>query len=174
MSFTMTRVVSESFTLTQAKYLASKVTADMRRCQQLYGHPSDTRINNLGTELALLLRNDYVKTYEFGFVRDSDDERVLTWRYSVDSAGNLRSDDRPGRIVSGVNVSGASFKTYLIKSAAWDNLTEAQQAAIEAMLPVTRHFAPEYGSSLGYWKKDLCYSATGVAMVRESFKLFGT
>ncbi len=38
----MTRAAVESFTLTQAKYLASKVTADMRRCQQLYGEPGTT------------------------------------------------------------------------------------------------------------------------------------
>jgi Bacterial HORMA domain family 1 len=98
MSFSMTRAVVDSFTLTQAKYLASKVTADMRRCQQLYDEPSDAHINNLGTELALLLRDGYVKSYEFGFVRYADDERILTWKYSVDSSGYITSDDRPGRI----------------------------------------------------------------------------
>ncbi|MGI8958356.1 MAG: hypothetical protein ACR2IV_01065, partial [Bryobacteraceae bacterium] len=38
----MTRTASESFTLTHAKYLASKVTADMVRCQQNYGRPSQS------------------------------------------------------------------------------------------------------------------------------------
>jgi len=170
----MTRTVSESFTLTQAKYLASKVTADMRRCQQLYGYPSDTRINNLGTELAILLRDGYVNTFEFGFVRTADDERVLTWRYSVDSAGNLQSNDRPGRIIAGVNIAGATLKSYLVKSSAWYKLTSAQQAAIEAVLPIERTATAEYGSSLGTWQKDLCYSATGVAMVRETFRPHGT
>jgi hypothetical protein len=107
MSFTMTRTVSETFTLTQAKYLASKVAADMRRCQQIYGKPTDSEINDYGTELAILLRDGYVKSYEFGYVRDADEERILTWRYAVDSAGELAANDRPGRIISGVNVSQA-------------------------------------------------------------------
>jgi Bacterial HORMA domain family 1 len=174
MSFSMTRAAVESFTLTQAKYLASKVTADMRRCQQLYGEPDDARINNLGSELALLLRDGYVKSYEFGFIRDADYERILTWKYSVDSSGNLVSDDRPGRIVSGVNVSGTTLRTYLIKSSAWDALSSAQKAAIEATLPITRKDAPEYKSSLGVWQCDLTYSASGVALTRQTFKLYGT
>lgn len=67
MSFTMTRSATDSWTLTNAKYLASKVTADMIRCQQSYGEPSNDRINNYGTELALLLRDNYVESYEFGY-----------------------------------------------------------------------------------------------------------
>src|SRR5437870_569267 len=100
MSFTMTRTASESFTLTHAKYLASKVTADMLRCQQLYGSPSNGQINDYGTELALLLRDGYVAVYEFGFQRN--DQRLVSWRYTVDSSGISATDDRPGRIVSGV------------------------------------------------------------------------
>lgn len=174
MSFTMTRTASESFTLTQAKHLASKVTADMRRCQQLYGQPSDAEINDYGTELALKLRDGYVASYEFGYVRSSDDERVLTWRYSVDSTGNLVSDDRPGRILSGVNITGATMRNRLTHSAAWQRLTEAQQTAYEQSMPFQRVGRPDYGSSLGTWVNDLCYSASGTAMSRQTFKPHGT
>jgi len=174
MSFAMTRTVSESFTLTQAKYLASKVTADMRRCQQLYGKPSDSEINDYGTELAILLRDGYVKSYEFGYVRASDDERILTWRYSVDSSGNLTNNDRPGRILAGVNITGATMRNRMIRSIAWDLLSEEKRDSIEKDLPIQRVGAPDYGSSLGIWQNDLAYSATGVAMVRQTFKLYGT
>lgn len=174
MSFTMTRTLVESFTLTQAKYLASKVTADMRRCQQLYGEPTDERINNLGTELSILLRDGYLKSFEFGYVRKADDERVLTWRYEVDSSGSLTSNDRPGRIISGINISGSTLRTYLNKSSVWYALSEQQQTAIEALLPIKREACAEYKSGLGTWQKDLCYSSTGVAMVRETFKPYGT
>lgn len=173
MSFTMTRTVTESFTMTQAKYLASKLAADMRRCQQVYGEPGDTHLNNLCTELAILLRDGYVKSFEFGYVRISDDERVVTWKYTVDESGNLISNDRPGRVLSGINISGASFRNYLIKSAKWHALTAQQQAAIEATLPIQRVSSPEYGSSLGTWQDDLCYSSSGVAMARKCFKPFG-
>lgn len=174
MSFSMTRTAAESFTLTQAKHLASKVTADMRRCQQLYGNPSDPNINDYGTEIALKLRDKYLATYEFGWVRKADDERVLTWRYSVNTAGTLTNDDRPGRIVAGINISGCSFRTYMNHTSAWWSLTVAERVAYEAMMPIDRTAGPEYGSSLGAWHSDLTYSSTGVAMVRQTFKLYGT
>jgi Bacterial HORMA domain family 1 len=174
MSFSMARTVSESWTLTNAKYLASKVTADMRRCQQLYGEPGDASINDYGTELALKLRDGYVATYEFGYVRASDDERILTWRYSIDSAGNLTSDDRPGRILSGVNISGATMRNRLCHSAAWFNLTAEQRSAYEKSMPFQRTARSDYGSSLGNWHSDLYYASSGTVMSRQTFKLFGT
>ena len=170
----MTRTVSESFTLTQAKYLASKVAADMRRCQQIYGNPSDADINDYGTELAILLRDGYVSTYEFGYVRSVDDERVLTWRYSVNSAGDLVSDNRPGRIISGVNITGATMRNRLCHSSAWFKLTAAERIAVEQAMPFQRTGRADYGSSLGTWVSDLSYSATGVVMNRQTFKLYGT
>ncbi len=170
----MTRSVAETFNLTHAKQLASKVTADMRRCQQLYGHPSDANINDFGTELAILLRDGYVSTYEFGYVRASDDERILTWRYSVDSSGNLSSNDRPGRILSGVNIAGCTFRNRLCHSSTWSLLSQAEQTAIELKLPFQRTPGPDYGSSLGTWMSDLCYSSGGVAMPRQTFKPYGT
>ncbi len=170
----MTRTVAESFTLTQAKYLASKVTADMRRCQQLYGEPSDAEINNYGTELAILLRDGYVASYEFGYVRIADNERVLTWRYTVNTSGDLIADDRPGRILAGVDISGATMRNRLCHSSAWYKLTPEGRKAIEDGLPIHREGRPDYGSSLGVWVSDLCYSASGVAMPRQTFKRFGT
>ena len=117
MSFTMTRTASESFTLTHAKYLASKVTADMLRCRQNYGRPAQADINNYGTELVLLLRDGYVAEYEFGFMQDN--QRLLSWHYVVDSSGISATDDRPGRIVSGIAVADASWFNRLTFSAAW-------------------------------------------------------
>src|SRR5688500_862487 len=60
MSFTMTRNATETFTLISAKYLASKVTSDMRRSSQLHGQPLESEINDYGTELALLLNAGYI------------------------------------------------------------------------------------------------------------------
>ena len=100
MSFTMTRTVAETFTFTNARRLASKVTADMLRFQALYGYPSDAQINNYGTELAILLRDGYVARYEFGYSLDG--KRVLCLQYSVDTSGDLTTDDRPGKLLAHV------------------------------------------------------------------------
>jgi hypothetical protein len=168
MSFTMTRTVSESWSLTYAKYLASKVTSDMWRCQQLYGVPSREDINNYGTELALLLRDGYVETYEFGFLVDS--QRLISWRYAVDTSGNIDADDRPGKIFSGVDVSNASFFNRLCYSNAWYNLSQEERDRIKASLPIQRVAKDGPKDGNGYWQQDRMYSSNGVAMPRSTFR----
>jgi hypothetical protein len=168
MSFTMTRTATESFTLTHAKHLASKVTADMKRCQQLYGRLTDCEINNYGTELALLLRDGYASEYEFGFQRD--DQRVVSWRYVVDSFGLSAVDDRPGRIVSGVDVASTKFFNFLTFSSAWANLSQEERDRIKSDLPIQRITGDPPKDGLGYWESDRSYSASGVSLGRKTFR----
>jgi HORMA domain-containing protein len=170
MSFTMTRTASESFTLTHAKYLASKVTADMLRCQQNYGRPAQDDINNYGTELALLLRDGYVAAYEFGF--SHDDQRLLSWHYVVDSSGISSTDDRPGRIVSGVAVASATWFNQLTFSSAWFALPQAERDRIRGGLPIQRVTKDSPKDGLGYWTSDLSYSANGISLGRRTFRPF--
>lgn len=168
MSFTMTRTASESFTLTHAKYLASKVTADMLRCQQNYGRPTQADINNYGTELALLLRDGYVAAYEFGF--SQDDQRLLSWHYAVDSSGISSTDDRPGRIVSGIAVASAAWFNQLTFSSVWFALLQAERDRICGGLPIQRVTKNGPKDGRGYWANDLNYSASGVSLGRRTFR----
>lgn len=170
MSFTMTRTASESFTLTHAKYLASKVTADMVRCLQNYGRPSQSDINNYGTELALLLRDGYVAAYEFGFAQD--DQRIISWRYLVDSSGLSSTDDRPGRIVSGVAVASATYFNQLTFSDIWFALPQAERDRISAGLPIHRVTREGPKDGRGYWASDLNYASGGVSLGRKTFRPF--
>lgn len=164
----MTQTASESFTLTHAKYLASKVTADMRRCQQNYGRPSNNQINDYGTELALLLRDGYVAEYEFGF--SIDDQRLLSWHYVVRNSDLDTTDDRPGRIVSGVTIAGASFFNQLWYSTAWTALSEAQRELVKKRLPIQRVTKDGLKDGLGYWTNDLSYFSSGVSLGRRTFR----
>lgn len=168
----MTRTVSESFTLTHAKYLASKVTSDMWRCQQLYGRPAADEINNYGTELAILLRDGYVDSYEFGF--QIDDERVLSWRYQVDTSGLNGGDDRPGKIMSGVELVGASFFNRLVYSSAWLRLSQEERNRIKADLPIQRVSKDGPKDGKGYWQQDLRYSSNGTSLPRSTFRPFNS
>lgn len=170
MSFTMTRTASESFTLTHAKYLASKVTADMLRCLQNYGRPAQSDINNYGTELALLLRDDYMEAYEFGF--SQDDQRLLSWRYEVDGSGINSTDDRPGRIVSGVAIANAAWFNQLTFSNTWLALPQAERDRIRAGLPIQRVTKDGPKDGHGYWTNDLNYSASGVSLGRRTFRSY--
>lgn len=170
MSFTMTRTVSESFTLTHAKHLASKVTTDMWRCRQYYGHPSESQINNYGTELALLLRDGYVSSYEFGF--QTENQRIISWRYIAQDSELSAADDRPGGIVSGVDVSKASFFNQMSYSLKWFILGEEEKKKIQETLPVQRVTKDGPKDGLGYWQNDRQYSSNGVSLPRSTFRPF--
>lgn len=171
MSFTMTRTATESFTLTQAKYLASKVTSDMWRCKQLYGRPTEAQINDYGTELALMLRDGYVEAYEFGFKKD--EQRLLSWYYTVDASGNLNAaDDRPGGLTAGIKVDEASWFNFMTWSSKWGQLSQAEKDKVFDSLPIKRPTGEGPKDGLGYWQDDRSYSSSGISLSRKTFRPF--
>lgn len=167
MSFSMTRTVAETFSLTSAKYLASKVTSDMRRCAQTHGRPYESEINEYGTELALLLRDGYISNYEFGFEKDG--RRVLSFFYKVVGGQLVASDDRPGKIYDG-SVSGSSFFNFITRSTKWTLLSQAERDAFNKLSPITRNSGSPPADGNGYWVNDLSYSKDGVALQRKTFR----
>jgi hypothetical protein len=76
MTYSSTSSNTQTFTLTHAKYLASKVATDLKRMQRLYGSPSDYQINNFESELTEFLRNGFLSEVTYGFKRNDN------WIYS--------------------------------------------------------------------------------------------
>ena len=122
MSYSFTATETKTFTLTHAKHLAAKVTADLKRLQRLYGDVSDERIAQFEGEAAELLRQGYLGTVTYGFKRDGSWIEP-TLRYTASDLANGGTDDDPGRVRPGINISGASFHSYLTYSSAWWALT---------------------------------------------------
>jgi hypothetical protein len=139
----------------------------MWRCQQNYGVPSEASINAYGTELALRLRDGFIAKYEFGFVIEND--RLLSWRYTVVNGDLTTADDRPGKIPSGVDISKAQFFNQLTTSAKWDNLSADEKEQWEAFYPFRRQSKSGPKDGPGYWRRDLQYSSNGVLLTRETF-----
>src|SRR3954447_88169 len=145
MSYSYSYTESSTFTVTHARHMAAKVATDLKRMQRFYGHPSDTRIGQFEAEAIELIKAGYLGTVTYGFQRNGNWIEP-TLRYTArDLAGASANDDDPGRIRPGANVSGAVFRSYLAYSAAWDQLTSAQQGAFEATLPFSRKGVPEPG-----------------------------
>ena len=111
----------ESFTIINARKLASKVAADMHLCAQYYGKPSEARIREYAEELAQYLNAGYLQEYEFGYKKDG--KRIVTWRYKVDANGQLTTDDRPGKIVPYVDIAGAVFFNFLTQNSKFFQLS---------------------------------------------------
>jgi hypothetical protein len=61
-----------AFTHTHAVHLATKVAADLKRVQRLYGSPSDVAIAEYAGEMIALLKAGYLGTVTYGYRRDGD------------------------------------------------------------------------------------------------------
>ena len=162
---------STTFTLTHAKHMAAKVSADLKRMQRFYGYPSDISIAQYELEVIELLKAGYLGTLTVGFLRD-DKWIEPTLRYTArDLAGLAALDDDPGRVRPGLNVTGATFYNYLIRSAAWHALSAAEQEAFEKRLPFSRVGKTEPTVN-GYLVDDRIYSAGGRALNRASVQAY--
>lgn len=169
MSFSYTKTATSTFTIIHARYLSSKVAADMHLCASYYGQPSEQRIREYAEELAQYLNEGYVSEYEFGYKKDG--KRVVSWRYRVDANGNLTTDDRPGKVVPYVDITGASFFNFLTPSSRFFNLPASEQARFEGGLPVQRPSGTPPSDGSGYWASDRNYFSGGQGLNRQTFQL---
>lgn len=165
MSYTTT--TTRTNTRTWAAYLASKVAADLKRCQRYYGEPNDEWIDMYVEELTEFLVAGYLKSMEYGFKKS--DKRVVTLLYEVDSRGNL-SDDRSGGVYAHADRTGASWFSFASYSAEYFALSESQKEAFKKKLPFARSsgYGPSDGD--GYWTTDRSYAQDGSGVQRRTFR----
>ena len=171
MSYSFTATETKTFTLTHAKHLAAKVSADLKRLQRLYGHVTDERIAEFEGEVTELLRQGYLGTVTYGFQRD-DNWIEPTLRYTASELAGSSTDDDPGRVSPGRNISGAQFHSYLTYSTAWDALTADQRATVKKQLPLQRVSGTESAVSNGYFADDKSYWSGGRSLGRASVRSY--
>lgn len=168
-SYTITE--SATFTVTHARHMASKVSADLKRMQRFYGHPSDSDITNYENEVIELLKAGYFGTLTVGFLRGGQWIEP-TLRYTArDLAGMAANDDDPGRVLPGRDISGATFHNYMTYSAAWDALLESEKDAFKRRMPFYRTGMAQPTVN-GYMVDDKTYSAGGRALSRASVRAY--
>jgi Bacterial HORMA domain family 1 len=166
MSYSYTK--SDTFTIIHARKLASKVATDMHLCAQYYGNPSEERIRNFAEELAQYLNEGYLQEYEFGYQKN--DKRIVSWRYKVGENGALTTDDRAGKVVPYVDITGASFFNYLTQNSRYFQLSSDQKGNFKAALPIQRGSGEPPSDGSGYWKSDLNYYSGGRGINRQTFQ----
>lgn len=162
-----TYTTSSTFTIANARHVAAKVKTDLKLLQRAYGAPSDSHIEDYGEELAQLLAKGYLGTATFGYRRGSD--WVVALRYTA-ANGTLISDDRAGQIPRGVDITNATFYSYMTYSSKQAALTGAEWARFQATLPIQRNGAPEPGTSGGVWRSETTYSSSGSGVTRTSLR----
>jgi hypothetical protein len=145
---TATATRTAAFTITDARYVGAKIGADLRLMNDLYGHPTLASIDNFAEEAALLLRDSYLRTVDYGFRDESSNAWKLRLRYTA-TAGGYLIDSRPGSLPSTAAVASYDFCSYLCYSASFHNLSALRRAAVLSALPVQRATADEPTSRAG-------------------------
>jgi hypothetical protein len=156
---------TETFTVTHARHIASKVAADLLRFRRFYGHPPINEINEYEEELVALLKDDYLDEVTYGFKRNG--QWVEALKYHALPGGRLVNDD-PGKIRPGVDVSNASFTSFLSRNSRWDNLSVDEKASFKAKLTLKRGYGQEPKLESGSWSTNSTYSAGGQGIGRST------
>jgi Bacterial HORMA domain family 1 len=163
----MSSTHTSTFTVTHAEYLASKIAADLRQMQSLYGKPTDNEIANFQQEVVLLLKEGYLGSIDYGYKKDG--KWVVALSYEANNINGQLIDNNPGRVPVGVNIAGADWYSYLRKSTSFYNLSQAEQEAVESRINIKRHSAsdPQTGLTGQY---DKIYSASDQQINRKVIK----
>lgn len=158
-----------TFTITDAKKIASKVATDLKRIQRFYGDPSEARIRMYEEEIVELMKAGFLYKVTYGFQRD-DKWIEPTLVYTSKDLGSLAGDDDdPGTIRPGANIEGATFKSFLETNSAWSNLSSDEQKTFEDKLTINRT-SGDAPSISGYLKSDKTYSSGGKSLERSVVK----
>lgn len=160
---------TQTTTVTNARYLASKVATDLMRFSRLYGSPTVERINEFEEELTILLKNDAVDNVVYGFKRNGL-WTLASVRYIALPGGALQVDDDPGRIKPNHDVAGAVFTSFMSYSAKWFARTAQERAGIEATLPINRSVGDAPGLERGRWEQDRSYSSGNLGLGRSTVR----
>jgi Bacterial HORMA domain family 1 len=166
MTGTFSVSASTSFTITDARYVCSKMGADLGYLNAVYGRPSLARIEQFVEEAAQLLKHGYLATVDYGF-KDGDVWK-LRLRYRATTGGQL-IDLNPGGIRKTIDVTGLSFYSFLCLTSSWHALTETEQSAFEQTLPFERGEASEPTLGLGSNTTGHGYGRNGTGMTRDLF-----
>ena len=156
-----------TFTRTNAKYIASKIAADLQGMKDYYGKPNESWISDYDEELTELLVGGYLESVEYGFMQNG--QRVVTLYYEVQSDGSL-SDEKSGGVYARTNISGAKWFSFLIYNLNWTSLSDTDRQKIKARIPIKRTTGQEPQDGNGHWVTDREYSSQGVGTQRRTFR----
>jgi hypothetical protein len=159
--------INDTFTITHARHIASRIAADLDLFSRFYGYPDRALIPDYLEEIARHLAKGYMETFEIGFEVAGREVVVGLW-YEVRADGTL-SDNRAGDLPLYVDTSGATPFNYMTYSTAWWRLTDTERAAFKASMPVQRTSAPEPQHNLGAWSTSRSYASGGVGVQRRNF-----
>ena len=160
----MSTTNTNTFTVTHAEYLSSKIAADLQQMQGFYGAPSDAQIKLYIEELIAHLKAGYLKSVDYGYFKNRT--WVVAVSYEANQLTGALIDNNPGRIPSGKDISGAVYWTYLRRNLKYDALTAEQKGAFLNTITLKRSGAEDPMNGVS-GIQDKTYSAGGQEIKRK-------
>lgn len=160
--------LATTFTITDARHVGAKVATDLRLLHNLYGRPSLADLDDYAEEVALLLKDGYLDTVDYGFRNIGVNSWALRLRYRATTGGQL-VDSRPGSLPRGADIAGLSFYSYLTYSAKFNALSSGEQARVKATLPVPRGTAAAPTANAGTITGGHGYARNGTGVARDVY-----
>lgn len=157
-----------STTITEARYVAAKIGADLRQLNGLYGSPKLSQIDDYVEEAALLLRDGYLGSVLFGFKNPVTDECKFRLKFVATLGGQL-IDSRPGSLPAGADIANCTFFSFLTYSDKYDRLPLVKQVEVKAGLPIVRVDGKAPSENQGSETTGNGYSCHEVGVSRSVF-----
>lgn len=165
MTSTYTHSEAQTFTITNAKYLASKVETDLMRLHRYYfeshGSPSLADIRAYHDELVLLQMWNFLDKIEYGFHVNSGWVKAL--KYTARQGGVLTANDDPGGIRFVSIPTSARFSSFLRYNNRWHSASSEKKEFLRKT-PISRTSGPGYS---GNWAQQRAYSSGGRGLLRS-------
>lgn len=168
MSYSLTSTESVTFTVTHAREIASKIATDLKRIQRFYDYPSNSRISNFETEVIALMKAGYLDSVWYGFKRNG---RWIepTLKYTAQDLYSASTNDDPGKIKPGADITNASFHSFLSYNTKWWALTATEKESFECGLPFRRtNGSPSQID--GHLSQDKTYTSGGRSLERATVR----
>lgn len=168
MTGSYSRSVSDSFTITDARYVGGRVGADLRLLHNLYGEPAVDSIEKFAEEVAILLDRGFLDTVDYGFRDTGTNAWKFRLRYKATAGGQL-TDSRPGSFPDPVDLTGYSFHSFLTYSSAFGLLTSSEQAEVKKDLPISRTTGTAPSALAGTTTTGHGYARNGAGVSRDVY-----
>ena len=165
MTTTFTQSETGTFSVTDAKYIASKVKTDLMRFHRYYyrshNAPEILHIENLNEEFELLLFYNLLHEIEYGFKKNGVWEKAL--KYSSRQSGVMDGNDVPGGIGPTPISADARFSSFLVYNER-SYTCEEDMRRFRSRSPITRGTGIR---SVGNWDQQRSYSSGGRGVLRS-------
>jgi hypothetical protein len=169
-SNTQTRSLTETFTIADAKYLASRIAHGLTLLRLYCGQLTSQKVQDLVLEASILMKFGLLDNVRYGYQKNED--WVYALGYSVNDLGQVvASNDEPSIFDLPTNLNEAEWHSFLTRRYN-PSLNTEDLAKIEQLLPIKRSSGTEPGSSNGNWTTDDAYYRNGVGLKRQQFRSY--